>query len=130
MRSKAHWGYSPEFLEIVRPILTFTEADLATRPVYVLELAGELAGLYRLAGDPPEGELDDLWLDPRFIGLGAGRRLCEHALQTAAELGFDSLWIESDPHAEGFYLALGATRIGERPSRSGRTLPLLRVSTR
>jgi GNAT superfamily N-acetyltransferase len=130
MRSKAHWGYGQEFLEIVRPILTFTEADLVSSPVYVLEVGGELAGMYRLGGDPPEGELDDLWLEPRFIGLGAGRRLYEHALQVAAELGFDSLRIESDPNAEGFYLAMGATRIGERPSQSGRTLPLLRVTTR
>lgn len=130
MRSKAHWGYSEEFLEVVRPMLTFAETDLASSPVYVLEAAGEPAGMYRLSGSPPEGELDDLWLDPRLIGLGAGRRLFEHALQTAAELGFDSLRIESDPNAEGFYLAMGATRIGERRSPSGRTLPLLRVHAR
>jgi hypothetical protein len=33
MRSKAHWGYDQEFLEAVRPVLTFTEADLAGSPV-------------------------------------------------------------------------------------------------
>ncbi len=104
MRSKAHWGYSQEFLDVVRPVLTFTESDVADSPVYVLEAAGELAGMYRLVGDPPEGELADLWLDPRFIGRGAGRRLFEHPLHSAVELGFDSLLIESDPNACGFYL--------------------------
>jgi hypothetical protein len=48
----------------------------------------------------------------------------------AAELRFETLLIESDPNAEGFYLAMGATRIDERRSASGRTLPLLRVMTR
>jgi len=130
MRSKAHWGYSQEFLDVVRPMLTFTESDLADSPVYVLEAAGKLVGMYRLAGNPPHGELDHLWLDPRLIGRGAGRRLFEHALQSAVELGFDSLLIESDPNACGFYLAMGATHVGERRSLSGRTLPLLRVNTR
>ena len=130
VRSKAHWGYSEEFLEILRPLLTFDETDLTDSPVYVLEVAGELAGVYRLSGSPPQGELDDLWLDPRFIGVGAGRRLFAHALQTATELGFDSVQIESDPNAEGFYIAMGATRIGERRSQSGRTLPLLRIELR
>lgn len=130
MRSKAHWGYREEFLDVVRPMLTFTESDLAGSPVYVLEAVGELVGMYRLAGDPPHGELDDMWLDPGFIGRGAGRRLFDHALQSAVELGFDSLLIESDPNAVGFYLAMGATQVGERRSLSGRTLPLLRVNPR
>lgn len=130
MRSKAHWGYAGDFLEGVRAILTFSEADLAASPVYVLEAASEPVGMYRLTGSPPEGELEDLWLDPRVIGIGAGRRLFDHAMATARELGFHSLRIESDPNAEGFYRAMGATRIGERRSESGRTLPLLLVDVR
>jgi ribosomal protein S18 acetylase RimI-like enzyme len=86
--------------------------------------------MYRLTGEPPEGELEDLWLDPELIGRGMGRRLFEHALRIASELGFDSLVIEADPNAEPFYLAMGAARIGDRRSSTGRTLPLLRVATR
>lgn len=33
----SHWGYSEAFLEIVRPMLTFTEHDITANPVYVLE---------------------------------------------------------------------------------------------
>ena len=50
----------------------------------------------------------------------------------AAALGVTALSIESDPHAEGFYLRLGARRIGEVPSTlPGRVLPLLefRINT-
>jgi GNAT superfamily N-acetyltransferase len=128
LRSKAHWGYDVRFLEKVRPLLTLTEADLASSPVYVLSVNGEALGVYRLCGSPPEGELADLWLDPSLIGRGHGRRLFVHALNKAQELGFESLLIEGDPNAEGFYVAMGASRIGERRSPSGRTLPLLRVT--
>ena len=72
----------------------------------------------------------DEYQDRQSIGRGAGRRLFEHALHTASELGFRALTIEADPNAEGFYLAMGATRLGERRSPSGRSLPLLVVETR
>ena len=129
MRSKAHWGYSEAFLEIVRPMLTFTEHDITANPVYVLEGSDGPAGMYRLLDTPPQGTLEDLWVDPTAIGSGLGRRLFDHALMTAAALGLESLLIESDPNAEGFYLAVGAVRIGERASPSGRVLPLLAIST-
>jgi GNAT superfamily N-acetyltransferase len=73
-----------------------------------------------LAPTLPQGTLEDLWVDPVAIGSGVGRRLFDHAVVTAAGLGLTSLLIESDPNAEGFYLAMGAERIGERDSASGR----------
>jgi GNAT superfamily N-acetyltransferase len=130
LRSKAHWGYDTAFMEVLRPILTVTEDDLTESPVRVLDASRGPIGFYRLTGAPPRGELEDLWLDPSTIGHGAGRRLFEHALQTASALGFTKLSIEADPNAEGFYLAMGAVRVGERLSPSGRTLPLLEVQTR
>jgi len=130
MRSKAHWGYDAAFMQRLRPIMTISEDDLVASPVYVLDAGGAAVGLYRLTGTPPSGELEDLWLDPSAIGHGRGRLLFEHALATASELGFDELTIEADPNAEGFYAAMGATRVGEHRSPSGRTLPLLEVQTR
>jgi len=127
MRSKAHWGYDAEFLEKVRPLLTFTEADLVSSSVHVLSIEDQELGVYRISGTPPEGELEDLWLDPSLIGRGLGRSLFEHALRRARELRFDSLVIEGEPNAVGFYAAMGAHQIGARRSASGRTLPLLRV---
>jgi hypothetical protein len=43
-----------------------------------------------------------------------------------------ALIVVSDPHAEGFYLKLGARRIGSRVSdlEPGRQLPLLRFALR
>ena len=130
LRSKAYWGYDAAFMEVVRPILTITEDDLTASPVRVLAAVDEPIGFYRLTGEPPRGELEDLWLEPSAIGRGDGRRLFEHALRTAAGLGFERLTIEGEPNAEGFYRAMGAVRVGERRSPSGRTLALLEVPTR
>jgi GNAT superfamily N-acetyltransferase len=130
LRSKAYWGYDAAFMDVVRPILTITEDDLIASPVQVLETVGEPIGFYRLTGEPPRGELEDLWIEPSAIGHGDGRRLFEHALRTAAKLGFETLTIEAEPNAEGFYRAMGAVHVGERRSPSGRTLALLEVPTR
>src|SRR5579862_699879 len=128
MRAKAHWGYDREFLERVRPLLTFSAADLEAGPTFVLERAGVAVGVSRIVGAPPEGELSDLWLEPSLIGRGLGRAMLRHAVAFAAERGFASPLIKSDPFAEGFHLAMGAVRIGEAPAGSGRNLPLLRIA--
>jgi hypothetical protein len=48
---------------------------------------------------------------------------------TATHVVLSRIRIEGDPFAEGFYLTMGAIRVGETPSRSipGRSLPLLSV---
>lgn len=132
LRSKGSWGYDDAFLDACRTELTVTPADIATHPAYVLEVGGHPVGFYVLGGQPPEGELALLFVEPRWLRRGYGTRLWEHAVRAAATLGYASLLIESDPHAEPFYLARGARRVGSSASRSipGRRLPLLRVDLR
>ena len=60
------------------------------------------------------------------MAQGIGRRLFEHAVKSLRVRGIDQLTIISDPHAEEFYLKLGARRVGEVPSTpEGRLLPEL-----
>ncbi|GIH09747.1 N-acetyltransferase [Rhizocola hellebori] len=124
MRSKAHWGYDEEFLDRVRPALTVGDHQLPT--TVVAEYDGREAGVATLIGEPPEGELDLLFVDPWAIGLGIGKALFLDSLDRARLRGFTRLLIESDPYAEEFYLHMGAVRIGETvSSATGRSLPLL-----
>ncbi|HVQ93627.1 MAG TPA: GNAT family N-acetyltransferase [Mycobacteriales bacterium] len=127
LRSKAYWGYDKDFLDACRAELSFDAADVLARRIVLAESAGRVLGFYSLDGRPPQGELGNLWLDPVAIGTGLGRRLWQHALEVARGAGFTVLRIEADPHAEGFYLAMGAQPVGVTPSGSiaGRTLPLL-----
>lgn len=129
-RSKAHWGYDAEFMEACRDELTVRPADLDRFHVFVLERDHAIAGFGAVAPGDPEAELWWLFVEPAAIGSGAGRALWHHAVDLARELDARTLRIESDPNAEGFYLAMGATRAGEAPSQSipGRNIPLLTFS--
>ena len=127
MRSKAYWGYSPEFLEQAAPELTVSEQDIAEGNVSVAELAGRPVGMSMLdLAEPPE--LVALFVEPDMIGTGVGRALLRQALERARTAGVESLLIESDPNAEPFYRAHRAVEIGRRTSSTtGRELTLLRL---
>ncbi|MFD1370446.1 GNAT family N-acetyltransferase [Actinoplanes sichuanensis] len=127
-RSKAHWGYDEAFLEACRPALTLRPDELGARRATVAEARGTVVGFYTLDCTPPVGELDNLWVEPAGMGDGVGRRLWAHAMATAAASGLTEVLIEADPYAEGFYLAMGAERIGTVPSTvtPGRLLPRMR----
>lgn len=128
LRSKRHWGYDDEFLSIVRSELTVTSEQTHTHRVMVAEGDGRVLGFYGLGGTPPDADLTWLFIEPDSVRGGVGRALWRHAIEAARSSGFASLVIESDPFAEGFYLAMGARRVGEMASRfiPGRILPVLR----
>ncbi|MFI0776774.1 GNAT family N-acetyltransferase [Streptomyces sp. NPDC021212] len=127
LRSKGHWGYDEEFLTACREELTMSEGELAARRTTVAEEGGRVLGFSTLEGAAPHGWVGMLFVDPPAIGSGVGRLLYRHVLETGGHLGFTRLTIDADPHAEPFYLAMGARRIGTAPSGSipGRMLPLL-----
>ena len=124
MRSKAHWGYDDAFMAACRDELTIREDHIAH--VDVAELDGQIVGMVRLE---PEC-VEDLFVEPTAIGTGVGRVLFRHVVRRAAAEGMARLSIDADPNAEGFYLAMGAVRVGESPSGSipGRLLPRLELT--
>ena len=133
LRSKAHWGYSAEFIEACREELTVTPAQLDDPQRYygLAELDGQLLGYYGIVGlGGGEFELDALFVEPEHIGRGVGRLLMAEACLQALSFGGLTMIIQGDPHAEAFYLAAGAVSIGSRPSESipGRLLPLFRLT--
>jgi GNAT superfamily N-acetyltransferase len=134
LRSKGHWGYDQAFLEACRSELTLTAEQAAEATV--AEVGGVAAGFALLAAADPDGdagervgELAMLFVDPTHIGGGLGRLLLDAAVRTARDRRWSRLRVESDPGAEGFYLAAGAARVGTVPSGSvaGRELPLLEL---
>ena len=128
-RSKAYWGYGEGFLRATQAELTVSNDYLAGGRVFVAERDGSALGFYGLSdhGDPPEVEF--FFVAPESIGMGVGRRMWEHLVQTARGLGWPHLKIVADPNAEAFYARMGAVRIGDHRSRfiEGRTLPILRM---
>lgn len=129
LRSKGHWGYDAAFLEACRDELTLRDDELARRRTTVAELDAAVVGFGTLEGEPPDGELGMLFVDPAAIGRGVGRALLDRLLDRARAEGFTVLTIDADPNAEAFYLAHGAVRVAAVPSASipGRVLPQLEL---
>ena len=124
-RSKAHWGYEPEQMEVFRGELTLAPDAVPASHAHVHEERGALQGFYSLA-DLGGGriELEHLFVDPEALRQGIGARLFHHACGVAHDQGADTLFIQSDPNAAGFYRTLGAIFVADVPSSvPGRTLP-------
>jgi GNAT superfamily N-acetyltransferase len=127
-RSKAHWGYDRSFMEQCRNDLTILRDNIANNLVFVIEVNADIVGFYELRGKVPEANLYWLFMDPKVIGSGYGKRLWLHAVEICKSLGFEYMMIKSDQYAEGFYVRMGAERIGKLPSTAipGLMFPLLR----
>jgi ribosomal protein S18 acetylase RimI-like enzyme len=133
IRSKGHWGYADAEIDLWRDELTFTAEAIANKSVLVAERAGAPApvGVVGVFVHGAVAELEDLWIDPDCMGRGVGRRLFYEALDIALAAGATTLSVVSDPHAEGFYLRMGARRVDLVPSRpDGRLLPRLEIVLR
>jgi GNAT superfamily N-acetyltransferase len=129
LRSKGHWGYDSALLDAMRDELSWDAEDLARMRFRIGETT-DLVGFSAVARQyGTRVELEALFVEPAYIGTGAGRLLMADAVDVARDLGARILEIQSDPFAERFYLAAGARRVGERPSASipGRVLPLLEL---
>ncbi|MFZ2361702.1 MAG: GNAT family N-acetyltransferase [Anaerolineae bacterium] len=122
--AKRHWGYSDELIALWDADLTVTPQFIDHHPVFCAVQEDKIVGFYALVRQGDTFELEHMWVDPQHTGAGIGTRLFEHAVRTVRSLGGSRLTIVSDPHAEGFYRRMGASRVGEAPSRpEGRTLP-------
>jgi GNAT superfamily N-acetyltransferase len=126
-RSKAFWGYDGAFMAACRAELTLEERDIAHDPTFVIEAEGQILGFYQLRLQGSGADIRMLFVAPEAVRCGIGRRLWAHLERTAWARGATRLEVDSDPHAEGFYLAMGMRRTGQAASGSiaGRLLPHL-----
>ena len=126
--AKRHWKYPEAWIESWREDLTINAEFLRDHETYVAMVDNHLAGFYAFEHTRGKLELSQMWVLPEAMGRGVGRALFRHAVKRARALGFHALEIESDPNAEGFYLRLGARRVGSNfreVEKVRRELPVL-----
>ena len=112
--AKSYWGYPSQWIELWHNQLTISKQYIERHEVYAAVDDDEtLLGFYALAGSGERMVLDHLWVQPRSLHAGVGRKLFEHAVALAAQFGAQQIEIESDPNAEGFYQKMGAETVGE-----------------
>jgi GNAT superfamily N-acetyltransferase len=112
-RLKAHWGYGSVDLAAWHHDLTVTRESVFDHTTLVAEVDGAMVGFVRQHLEVSHAVLDDLWVLPAFMRRGVGRALLAQALQHARASGVHELHIDADPHAEAFYAANGAVRVGQ-----------------
>jgi GNAT superfamily N-acetyltransferase len=128
LRSKAHWGYSQEFMDACRHQFVLADEVILAGNVFVLEEGGIIQGYSTLEHhDEQTALLGDLFIEPSAIGKGYGAKLWQHIKAEAMKRGYTRLLVESDPNALAFYEKMGMKICGEKKSTlfEGRVLPLL-----
>lgn len=80
---------------------------------------GRIVGFATTIAEADVLVLDDLFVDPAWMGRGVGRALVHDAATTARRLGLASIEVTANDHARGFYEKVGfvtrhavATRLG------------------
>src|SRR2546423_10795417 len=130
--AKRHLGYPETWIAAWRDILTMRPEFVAANVAFIaIDDDSRPVGFYILTTQDDGIHLDHLWIVPAAMGRGMGKALFEHATAEARKLGFDSIKIEADPNAEGFYKRMGAARVGTNISEvcgQRRELPLLEWS--
>ena len=112
--AKSYWGYPSQWIELWHNQLTITKQFILLNEVYAAVDDDEsVLGFYALVGSGERMVLEHLWVQPRSLQGGVGRKLFEHAATLASQLGVQRIEIESDPNAEGFYQKMGAETVGE-----------------
>jgi len=126
--AKRHWGYPNRWIENWRDQLTVTTEFIARHDTFLAVMDTQAVGFYALRRKDTLVELVHLWVLPGWMRRGIGRALFRHAVERAKALGFQKVEIESDPNAEGFYLRMGARRVGvnvRMVEQQRRELPVL-----
>lgn len=103
------------------------EDQLRADATCVAELDGVAVGFAVVLPRPDgEAELDGLFVEPHLWRGGVGRLLVAQACELARGKGSNCLNVVANPHALGFYRAVGFLDIGAAETRFGPAL-LMRI---
>jgi GNAT superfamily N-acetyltransferase len=131
VRATRHLGYDDAFIERIAPTLAIAPRSIADGNVLVCEREPRsVVGVVSIESTIVEAPmaigsdrarmtgiamLGGIFVEPSLWRGGIGRLLFGAAVVRARERKVGALMIHAEPSAEGFYLRLGAFRVGEAP---------------
>ena len=125
--AKGHWGY-PQAMVDGWADLDLTDEALAAKQVFVAEVDGEPVGWASLIRQGEVCRLDDLWIDPDWMGRGIGSDLFARAAEEARCAGVARMEWEAEPNAAGFYAKVGGRYLRDsEPTAFGRVIAVMGV---
>jgi GNAT superfamily N-acetyltransferase len=112
--AKSYWGYEADRVREWADQGDFSPERLRELIVFVAESDGRAIGWSSLIPKGKIGWLEDLWVEPDWIGKGVGGALFRRTADHAREVGATRLEWEAEPHATGFYERMGGRYLRER----------------
>lgn len=104
-------------------MIELPDAQLEAGQVFVAISGGIQVGFsVLLPREDGDVELDGLFVEPSVWRAGVGRGLIEHAIGEARARGAKAIHVIGNPHAEGFYEAVGFVTTGTTQTRFGPAL--------
>jgi GNAT superfamily N-acetyltransferase len=126
--AKRFWGYELDRVREWADQGDFTPERLGETIVFVADSGGRAIGWTSLIPKDEVGWLEDLWIEPDWIGKGVGSLLFRRAANHAKTLGARRLEWEAEPNAIGFYEKMGGTYVRESEQTEwGRYLSVMGV---
>mgnify|MGYP003691115587 FL=1 len=116
-------------MEIWKDDLTITADHIIENKFYVLLDEVKIIGYYSWSKNGDGSiELNNLFVDPPFIGQGFGKMLMQDFLKRINELGIKKVQLFSEPQVENFYSRFGFKTIGQHQSSiKDRFLPIMEL---
>jgi GNAT superfamily N-acetyltransferase len=126
--AKSSWGYDAESVRQWADDGDFSPTGLARLVAFVAEKDGRAAGWASLLWKTGGWWLEDLWVEPAWMGKGVGSRLFRHAAAHARSAGATRLHWEAEPHAVEFYEHMGGRYVRDSESTAwGRIIPIMEL---
>jgi GNAT superfamily N-acetyltransferase len=117
MASKASWGYDKIFMEAYMRNYSVTLDYLNARKLQTVYLGLDLMAFFSFfIHEDQTLELERMYLDPKHIGQGYGRKIWQACCDYAKMLDKKEFIVWSDPNAQDFYRKMGCVQIGVRAS--------------
>ena len=124
--AKSHWGYEAGSVRRWADQGDFSPTGLTRLAAFVAERDGRPVGWASLLPKADGWWLEDLWVEPEWIGKGIGSALFQHAVAHARSAGAERLQWEAEPNAVDFYERMGARRLRDsEPTAFGRIIPIM-----
>jgi GNAT superfamily N-acetyltransferase len=109
--AKSHWGYDVDRVREWAAMGDFSATGLLQKNVYVAAVGGRAVGWAAAIERGDVWWLDDLWIEPGWIGKGIGSRLFRHAAERGRRAGAARMEWEAEPNALGFYEKMGGRQV-------------------
>ena len=129
-RSMAVWDKPAGYLEEAIGLMSLSAEDLERDEAWVLADGDRIVGFLRVSLSGRNAEIEELHLEPSWIGRGQGRRLFDQAVVRARAVGAKRLVWSTDRYALGFYLTMGGVITGSEPSGIAGDEPLTLMELR